>query len=108
MTYIVAVPNVVVKIKQHGIISIGGQGLSLGCSVSGVENLNPIITYNWIKNNGTQIPVGSNSSNISFPFLRLSDAAQYSCQVAVNSPYLHDDLIVTSAPFDIHLRSKII
>ena len=66
-------------------MSVAGQGYALICSLSGVENLNPIITYQWIKNNGTQIQVGTNSNTISFSPLRLSDAGQYTCQVTVDS-----------------------
>jgi hypothetical protein len=92
--------------KQHGIVSIGGHGFSLSCVISGVENLNPIITYNWIKDNSTWILVGSNRSILSFPSLRLSDAGQYSCQVRISCRYLCDALVVTSTPFDIHLQGK--
>ena len=93
--------------KHHGIVLIGGQGFSLSCVVSGAENLNPIITYNWIKDNGTQIVVDSHGSVLSLPSLRLSDAGQYSCQVIVNSPYLRDNLDVTSTHFAIHLQGKL-
>jgi hypothetical protein len=102
-----AVPNVVVEMKHHGIVSIGGHGFSLSCVVSGAENLNPAINYVWIKNNGTQILFRSNRSIMSFPFLRLSDAGQYSCQVTVNSPYLRDDLNVISTTFDVRLQGKL-
>jgi hypothetical protein len=102
-----AVPNVVVEMKHHGIVSIGGHGFSLSCVVSGAENLNPTVTYNWIKNNGTRILVGSNRSILSFPSLRLSDAGQYSCQATIISPYLRDDLNVISTTFDVRLQGKL-
>ena len=92
--------------KHHGNVSIGGQGFSLSCVVSGAENLSPTITYNWIKDNGTRILVDSHRSVLSFPSLRLSDAGQYSCQVIVDSPYLRDNLDVTSTTFAIHLQGK--
>ena len=97
----------VVEVKHHGIVTIGGQGFSLSCVVSGAENLNPAISYNWIKDNGTRILVDSHGSVLSFPSLRLSDAGQYSCQAIVNSPYLRDDLNVISTTFDIHLQGKL-
>ena len=103
---IIAVPTLSVNITSKGSIITGGQAFSLKCTISGVEALNPILTYQWIKSNSTgRMQVGSNTSTLSFSSLRLSDAGQYSCQVIVSS---FDALNVTSAPFDVHLQGKII
>ena len=105
---IIAVPTFSVNITSKGSIITGGQAFSLKCTISGVEALNPILTYQWTKSNSTgRMQVGSNTSTLSFSSLRLSDAGQYSCQVTVNSRYLHDALNVTSALFDVHLQGKI-
>ena len=65
---------------------MAGQNCTLSCTVTGLTNSNPTITYQWMKNNGThQIQVGNNSNKLSFPSLRLSDAGQYTCQVTVDS-----------------------
>ena len=104
---IIAVPTLLVNITSKGSIITGGQAFSLKCTISGVEALNPILTYQWIKSNSTgRMQVGSNTSTLSFSSLRLSDAGQYSCQVIVSSFYLRDALNVTSAPFDVHLQGK--
>ena len=75
---------------------LGQNGYSLTCSVSGDENLSPSITYQWTKNNGTQIQIenGAEPKVLSFPPLRLSDAGQYTCQITVSSPYLSNNITV--------------
>ena len=102
-----AVPTLSSEIRSNGVI-LPGKDFSLNCAISGAESLNPILTYQWIKNNGSgRIQVGSNMGSLSFSSLRLSDAGQYSCQVTVSSRYLHDVLNVTSAPFDVCIQGKI-
>lgn len=85
-----------IHITTSGPLTLGQNGYSLTCVVSGAETLNPLITYQWTKNNGTQtqIPVGSNPSVLSFSPLRLSDAGEYTCQATISSPYLNNDIIV--------------
>ena len=103
----VAVPTLVVEIVSLGIISTGEHAFSLNCMISGTGSLDPAITYQWTKNNGTQTQVGlTNNNTLSFSTLRLSDGGQYSCQVTVSSRYLYGNLNVTSVPFDIHLQGK--
>ena len=65
---------------------MGQSDYSLICNVIGAEN--PTVTYQWTKNNGTQIQiqVGANSNTLSFSSLRLSDAGLYTCQATVSSP----------------------
>jgi hypothetical protein len=43
---------------------------------------NPSITYQWTKNNETQ--VGTDSQVLSFSPLRLSDAGRFTCQATVS------------------------
>ena len=78
-----------VQITSSGPPSLGQSGYSLTCDVTGAENLNSSITYQWTKDNGTQtqIQVGGDPRVLSFSPLRLSDAGQYTCQVTVSSPY---------------------
>ncbi len=78
----VLVPSISVWIGDYGTPPITGKKYSLMCNISGAENLDPIITYRWTKNNGTQAyyVVGKNSNILSFSSLRLSDAGKYFCE----------------------------
>ena len=71
-----------------------GQSYSLICGVTGAENLNSSITYQWTKNNGTQTQVPNGAKTLSFSTLRFSDAGQYSCQATVSSPYLKNFITI--------------
>ena len=87
------VPTVSVQITTSG--TPGQNGYSLTCGVNGAENLNPSVTYQWIKNSGTQtkIQVGSGVS-LTFSPLRLSDMGEYVCEVTISSPYLTNVITV--------------
>ena len=68
------------------------------CTVSGAENLNPSITYQWTKNNGTQTQIQVGTYQVlSFSPLRLSDAGRYTCQATVRSSYLNNNITVTDS-----------
>ena len=71
----------------------------LTCDVNGTENLNSSITYQWTKNNGTQIQtqLGADSKILSFSPLMLSDAGEYTCQATISSPYLNDNITVMNS-----------
>ena len=72
----------------------------------GAENLNPSVTYRWTKSSdGRQIQVGTNSSTFSFAPVRLSDAANYSCVVAITSGYLTTSITAT-ASLSVAVQSK--
>ena len=79
-----------------------GQSYSLTCDVTGAENLSPSITYQWTKNNGTQV---GTDGVLSFSPLRLSDAGRYTCQPTVSSPSLSGDITMTDA-HDVRIQSK--
>ena len=70
---------------------LGQNGYSLTCGAVGVGNLNPSITYQWTKSNGTQTQLQAGAI-LSFSPLRLSDAGQYTCQATVSSPYLNNNI----------------
>ena len=74
---------------------LGESGFTLTCCVLGVEDLNPFITYQWTKDNGTQSQIqdGSNPRTVSFHPLRVSDAGRYICQASINSAHLSNDLV---------------
>ena len=97
------VPAISACISDEGNIPTAGQSNTLTCNVSGDEDLNLTITYQWTKNNGTQTHVGTNSNTLSFFFLRLSDAGQYTCQVNVTSPYLHNVINTASKLYELQI-----
>lgn len=72
------------------------------CSVSGAENLDAILVYEW--RNKDQLL--SNSSILQFSSLKLSDAGRYKCHISLTSTYLHEaitmveyhNLVIKSKP----------
>ena len=75
----------------------GQTGNTLTCDVSGTDNLNPTITYQWTRNNGsTQTQVGTNSNTLILSPPRLSNAGDYTCSVTVSSTLLNNDIITSS------------
>ena len=68
------------------------KGYSLICSINGAENLNPSISYQWTKNNGSQIQMqtGNDPQVLSFSLFRLSDVGEYTCLATISSSYLND------------------
>ena len=88
---------------------LGQNGYSLSCGVSGADNLDPSITYEWTKKNGTetQLQAGSDPNIVSFSPLRLSDAGEYTCQVNVSSSYLSNDIINMSKTLYVTVQSKL-
>ena len=97
-----------VQIANDGTTPTAGETYPLFCSVSGAENLNPVIMYQWIKNSGSgQIQVGTSSSTLSFTPLRLSDAASYVCEVTIVSGYLSGNILAMNVNSqDIRIQSE--
>ena len=81
------------------------QSYTLTCSISGAGNLSPkiTVTYQWTRNNETLTQVGTNSNTHFLPFLRLSDAGQYACQVTLTL-HKNDDINIASKPFEIQIQ----
>ena len=70
-----------------------GQHYFLTCNFTVVNSLlNPTMTYQWTKNNGTQTQVGTNSNTLSFASLKLSDAGRYKCEVTITSSSFNEDI----------------
>ena len=85
---------------------LGKSDYTLTCGVSGAENLNSTITYQWTKNNGTQTQVGTDSTTLFFFPLKLSDAGQYTCQATVSSNYLISDISIVDS-YDVRTQSEL-
>ena len=84
---------------------LGLSNYTLTCRVTIIGNFCPTITYQWMKNNGTAIQLGTTSNTLSLSPLRLSDAGQYTCNVTISSPSLSSDVTII-ASHNIRLRSK--
>ena len=70
-------------------LMVGQTGFTLTCDVSGADNLNLMIVYQWTRNNGTTSePVENNSNTLPLSPLRLSHAGNYSC--SITSTLLND------------------
>ena len=101
-----AVPTLTVEVSASGGASIGIKGFSLTCSLSGADNLDATVSYQWTKNNGTRTQLGSNTNRLSFSSLRLSDTGEYVCVAFVSLPYLQYPINATSRPFLIQLEGN--
>jgi hypothetical protein len=102
MNFFFPAPAISVPITASPDTPVLGQSYSITCGVTGAENLNPSITYQWTNNSGAQI--GTNEV-LSFSSFRFSDAGQYTCQATVGSPYLNDDITTTNT-HDVRIQSK--
>ena len=84
-----------------------GQRYILNCNVTESDVyslLNPTMTYQWTKDNGTQTQVGTNSNTLSFASLKLSEAGRYKCGVTITSASLSG--IINAAAFkDVTIQS---
>ena len=96
--YVLAEPVVSARIttRLSEASSMAQKGYFLICSINGTENLNPSISYQWTKNNGThiQMQTGNDPQVLSVSLFRLSDAGEYTCLVTISSSYVHDNIIV--------------
>ena len=95
ITFFLAASNISVQITTSGSSVVGESGFTLTCCISGADNLNPFIIYQWTKDNGTQTQIqdGADPRTISFSPLRVSDAGQYTCQASISSTNLDNRLI---------------
>ena len=81
-------PTITVAVSGGG-TRIAGYSYFLNCSAPGAS----VTTYQWRKD-GSVIQ-DETTDMLSFSPLRLSDAGQYTCEVAVNSMTLTDDVDIS-------------
>ena len=67
-----------------------GSDYTLTCDVSGDDNLNPMITYQWIRD-GETVP-DINSMTLGLSPLQLSQAGEYTCRATVGSTLLNGNI----------------
>lgn len=105
-------PNIVVQIvsaiEGHSLMT--GTNFSLNCTVNGTAKLRPELSYEWMHFNGTDFKrAGTNSSELLFPSLRLSDAGEYMCTVNISSNLLNTNPIINSTyPYPIRISGKLV
>ena len=98
-------PPVTVLIIDDETTPTAGQNYTLTCSVTGAENLNSTITYQWTKNDGTVIHTISNT--LFFSTLRISNAGHYICKINISSDYLIQDIDASSNPFSVEFQGNL-
>ena len=74
-------------------LMVGQPGNTLTCGVTGAGNLNPMITYQWTRNDGTT--VGTNSNMFTPSSVSLSDAGVYTCLATVSSSLLSNSIMMS-------------
>ncbi len=78
------------------------------CNVDVSDNLCPLISYQWTKNNGTvtQLEAGIEPNTLSLSPLRLSDAGLYTCLATVRSLRIANDVTVTGT-HEVRIQGKV-
>ena len=104
----ITVPTISVSINNGEDTPILRQNFTLTCDVSGFENLQPQITYMWMKMNGIEIPsqVGNNSNTLFFSQLDTSDVGNYTCSVSIGSRYLNEHITKVTNPISISFQGE--
>ena len=105
---LISAPPVSVQITDGEMSPTVGQPYQLTCSVSGDEQLRPDNMYNvmymWTKNSSKQVGI---NSDLSLSPLRLSNAANYTCQVTIGSVYLTGTFVAMNInPFSVRITSE--
>ena len=87
-----------------------GTNFLLKCVVSGITNLRPKLNFEWKRFDGMNLRrVGTNSSELHFPSLKLSDAGEYMCTVNISSSLLNSDKsIMSELPCPIRVIGKLL
>ena len=88
--------SVMVTANLNTPLMVGQTGNILTCDayVSGADNLNPTITYQWTRN-GETVPDG-NPRTLDLSPLQLSHAGNYTCRATISSSLLNNNITATS------------
>ena len=105
-------PDITVEIVS----TIEGRNLTIGtnfsliCIVNGTAKLRSESSFEWMHFNGTDLKeAGTNSRELHFLPLKLSDAGEYMCIVNISSSLLNTNLIINSMlPYPIRITGKLI
>ena len=83
---------VTVTANLNAPLVVGQTGNTLTCDVSGADNLNPTINYQWTRNDGATLTQVGNSRSLPLSPLRLTNAGDYTCNITVSSTLLNNDI----------------
>ena len=89
LCFIYTVPLVEVHISGGGVVEFG-ESLVLDCVISGVNNLEGNIAFQWRGPNRAREE--STSTRLTLSTVDFSDAGIYTCTATVSSPYLNEDI----------------
>ena len=105
--FLSTVPPITIQVRDNGTTPIAGQSYTLTCDLGSTVTTYPhTLSYQWLKDNGTQTQVGTGHSSISFHTLTLSDSGNYTCVVTVSSTSLKEDKEFRSTPYFFDVPSK--
>ena len=85
--------NVSVTANLNTPLMVGQTDNTPICGVSGADDLNPTIAYQWTRDGGREV---SSSSTLPISPVGLSDAGNYTCRATVNSDLLINDITVSA------------
>ena len=85
-------------------LTLGQTGFSLTCDVSGTDNLNPALTYEW-QRNGVVLSNQQVRTLLLHP-LSGSHVGEYACKVTVHSALLNSVEMRTSGTHAVSAQSK--
>ena len=85
-------------------LTLGQTGFSLACDVSGTDNLNPSLTYEWQRNGG--VLSNQQERTLSLSPLSGTHVGEYVCMVTVDSTLLNSLEMRTSGTHTVSAQSK--
>ena len=86
MIYVAVNPNL------QKLLLVGQTGTTLTCDAIGADNLQPVLTYHWTKDNVTS----DRSEILTLSPVRLSHAGVYTCSINVSSTFLNNIIQVSA------------
>ena len=92
--------NITISPSSEGIHDIGVK-FNMTCTVSGLDHLNPGLSYQWT--NGSIL---TTDSTIMFASLTLPDAGEYTCKVNASSRNFVSGFVMGTKNYSLYMRSK--
>ena len=89
LNFFYTVPLVEVHISGSEVVEFG-ESLVLDCAISGVNNLEGNIAFQWRGPNRAR--EGSTSTQLAKNAVSFSDAGIYTCTATVSSPYVNENI----------------